>query len=158
MLRAPQARDGAPQPIAVAAENGNIPTGVPGRPHTSVVWIDRDEDDPIFSVTAQRKKARNLARDPRISLTLIDAANPYHAVTISGTAELVDDPDKRLPVRLSQKYLGEDPPSEPAEARRLVIRVTAGKITTFAGWLEGRLPVRGTSLLPRDRVPRTGVP
>lgn len=48
-----------------------------GGPHTSVVWIGRDGDTVVFSTTAGRRKARNLARDPRISITIFDTANPY---------------------------------------------------------------------------------
>jgi general stress protein 26 len=47
----------------------------------------------VFSTTADRRKARNLARDPRISLTIFDTDSPYRSVDIRGTAELIDDPD-----------------------------------------------------------------
>jgi PPOX class probable F420-dependent enzyme len=103
-----------------------------GGPHTSVVWIMRDGDTVLFSVTAARRKAHNIARDPRISLTVFDTANPYRSVDIAGTAELVADPEKALPRRLSQKYLGEDPPAEPDTVHRLSVRVTPRKITGFA--------------------------
>jgi PPOX class probable F420-dependent enzyme len=103
-----------------------------GAPHTSVVWVTRDGDTVLFSVTAARRKGRNLARDPRISLTVFDTANPYRSVDISGTAELVEDPEKALPRRLSQKYLGADPPAEPDTVRRLIVRLTPRKVTGFS--------------------------
>lgn len=104
-----------------------------GGPQTSVVWILRDGDAVLFSTTVQRRKARNLARDPRVSLTVFDSANPYHSVDIRGTAELIEDPDKSLPLRLSHKYLGADPPPEPAETRRYIVRITPRKVTGFSG-------------------------
>jgi PPOX class probable F420-dependent enzyme len=97
-----------------------------------VVWISRDEDTVLFSTTAGRRKGRNLTRDPRISLTVIDAQNPYHVVDIRGTAELIDDRDKWLPRRLSHKDLGEDPPAEPDGVARLIIRVAPQKATSFS--------------------------
>ncbi|MEV6605112.1 PPOX class F420-dependent oxidoreductase [Kutzneria sp. NPDC051319] len=103
-----------------------------GGPHTSVVWTTTDGNAVLFSVTADKQKARNLARDPRISLTVFDAANPYHSVDIRGTVELIEDPDKSLPRRLSQKYLGQDPQPEPADVRRLIVRITPHKITGFS--------------------------
>ncbi|GAA3088374.1 PPOX class F420-dependent oxidoreductase [Pseudonocardia yunnanensis] len=103
-----------------------------GDPHTSVVWIMRDGDTVLFSVTAARRKARNLARDPRISLSVFDIANPYRSTDIAGTAELVADSEKDLPRRLSQKYLGEDPLPEPDTVRRLIVRVTPSKVTGFS--------------------------
>ncbi|MBH1932973.1 PPOX class F420-dependent oxidoreductase [Streptomyces sp. AV19] len=105
--------------------------GRDGSPQTSVVWIARDGDTVLFSTTTERQKGRNLARDPRISLTVFDVGNPYQSVDIRGTAELVEDPEKELPRRLSHKYLGEDPPAESDEVVRLIVRVTPRKVTGF---------------------------
>lgn len=107
--------------------------GRDGAPQTSVVWIARDGDTVLFSTTAGRQKGRNLARDPRISVTVFDVANPYRSVDIRGTAELVEDPEKELPRTLSHKYLGEDPPAEPDEVVRLIVRITPRKVTGFSG-------------------------
>ncbi|WP_052849961.1 PPOX class F420-dependent oxidoreductase [Streptomyces avicenniae] len=103
-----------------------------GGPQTSVVWIAREGDTVVFSTTAGRQKARNLARDPRVSLTVFDVADPYRSVDIRGTAELIDDPEKSLPRTLSRKYLGEDPPAEPDDVLRLIVRVTPRKVTGFS--------------------------
>lgn len=106
--------------------------GKDGAPQTSVVWVARDGDTVVFSTTSGRQKGRNLARDPRIGLTVYDVTNPYRSVDIRGVAELVEDPGKELPRRLSHKYLGEDPPAEPDEVRRLIVRVTPHKVTGFS--------------------------
>jgi PPOX class probable F420-dependent enzyme len=103
-----------------------------GGPQTSVVWILREGDTVAFSTTAGRRKARNLARDPRISVSVFDTANPYHSVEIRGTAELAEDPGRSLPKALSRKYLGEDPPPEPDEVVRLIVRVTPDKVNIFS--------------------------
>ncbi|HKN98456.1 MAG TPA: PPOX class F420-dependent oxidoreductase [Pseudonocardiaceae bacterium] len=105
--------------------------GADGGPHTSVVWIGRDGDTVLFSSTAERQKVRNLRRDPRVSLTVFAADNPYQSVDIRGTAELVEDPEKALPETLSQKYLGQSYPPEPPETRRFTVRVTPRRITSF---------------------------
>jgi PPOX class probable F420-dependent enzyme len=102
-----------------------------GSPQTSVVWVARDGDVVIFSSTSGRKKTRNILRDPRVSMTIVDAADPYHTVEIRGTAEVVDDPAKELPKLLSHKYLGEDPPPEADDVRRVVVRVTGAKAGGF---------------------------
>ncbi|WP_436496808.1 PPOX class F420-dependent oxidoreductase [Actinokineospora sp. HUAS TT18] len=103
-----------------------------GSPQTSVVWIDRDGDTVVFSTTAGRQKARNLARDPRASLTIFDTANPYRSVDIRGSVELIEDHEKALPRRLSHKYLGEDPQPESADVVRLIVRITPRKVTGFS--------------------------
>jgi PPOX class probable F420-dependent enzyme len=103
-----------------------------GRPQTSVVWMDREGDTILFSSTTTRRKVRNLARDPRVALTVFDATNPYRSMDIQGTAELIEDPDKSLPLRLSRKYLGEQPPPEPDNIRRFIVRVTPERVTGFS--------------------------
>ena len=106
--------------------------GPDGQPHSSVVWIDRDGDTVVFSLTADKQKARNLARDPRVSVAVFDIENPYHSVEIRGTAELVKDPGRALPERLSRKYLGESPLPEAADIVRLVARITPNKVNEFS--------------------------
>ncbi|SDY66599.1 PPOX class probable F420-dependent enzyme [Amycolatopsis xylanica] len=103
-----------------------------GSPHTSLVWIGTDGDAVVFSSLADRRKVRNLRRDPRISLTVSDKDNPYRSVDIRGTAELIEDPEKTLPAKLSHKYLGQDPPEEAEEKLRMIVRVTPHKITQFS--------------------------
>ncbi|WAL63208.1 PPOX class F420-dependent oxidoreductase [Amycolatopsis cynarae] len=106
--------------------------GPGGAPHASVIWVLREGDTLLFSSAGGRQKVRNIAADPRVSVTVFDAANPYHSVEIRGIAELEDDPDKKLPSRLSHKYLGGEAPPEPDEIRRVVIRVTPTKINAFS--------------------------
>src|SRR5262249_33755030 len=103
-----------------------------GGPQTSVVWILREGDTVVFSTTAGRRKARNLARDPRISVSVFDTANPYHSGEIRGTAEPAGDTGKTLPKRPSRRDLGEDPPPEPDDVVRLIVRVTPDKVNTFS--------------------------
>jgi len=45
---------------------------------------------------------------------------------------LVEDTDKTLPVTLSHKYLGVDPPGESDDEVRLIVRVAAEKVTNFS--------------------------
>lgn len=103
-----------------------------GSPHTSIVWVLRDGDTVLFSTKASRLKARNITRDPRVSLTIFDLTNPYASLDIRGTAELTVDAAKELPLALSHKYLGEDPPPEPEEDIRMVVRITPAKVTRFS--------------------------
>ncbi|MDG4858994.1 PPOX class F420-dependent oxidoreductase [Streptomyces sp. T-3] len=106
--------------------------GPGGGPHNSVVWIKREGDTVLFSTTEGRQKARNVERDPRISVSVFDLANPYSSVEIRGVAEIIPDDDKSLPRELSHKYLGIDPPNEKEEEQRLIIRVTPEKVITFS--------------------------
>ncbi|MGW3093689.1 PPOX class F420-dependent oxidoreductase [Streptomyces sp. NPDC001102] len=106
--------------------------GPDGAPHNSVVWIKREGDTVLFSSTAGRQKVRNLRRDPRVSLTVFDLADPYTSVEIRGTAEILPDEGKRLPHDLSHKYLGIDPPAEKDDEVRVILRVTPRRIVGFS--------------------------
>lgn len=103
-----------------------------GSPQTSVVWIERDGDAVQFSATSGRRKVRNLTRDPRVSISAYLPDNPYLSVEIRGRAEISDDPNKALPARLSRKYLDRDARDEPAEIRRVMVRVQPTKVIKFA--------------------------
>ena len=60
-----------------------------GSPEATVVWTDSDSEH-IYSNTAlHRLNARNLLRNPRIAITVIDSQNAYRdALAIRGRAEL----------------------------------------------------------------------
>jgi PPOX class probable F420-dependent enzyme len=103
-----------------------------GSPQTSVVWVKRDGDAVLFSTTTARWKSRNIARDPRVSLSAFHPDDPYQYVEIRGRAEQAPDPSKALPRELSLKYRGEDPPFEPAEVERVIVRVIPDKLVEFS--------------------------
>ncbi|MFC3450717.1 PPOX class F420-dependent oxidoreductase [Amycolatopsis speibonae] len=100
-----------------------------GSAQTSVLWAKRDGDTLIFATVRGRLKERNMARDPRVSVSVFDQANPYDYVEIRGTVEMTDEGGRELINELSHKYLGKDYPDEPAETVRVLVRVTPTKIT-----------------------------
>ncbi|MEV7393627.1 PPOX class F420-dependent oxidoreductase [Streptomyces sp. NPDC091215] len=106
--------------------------GPGGAPQNSVVWIQREGDTVLFSSVDSRQKVRNLRRDPRVSLTVFDLANPYHSAEIRGTAEIFPDGAKRLPHELSHKYLGIDPPAENDDEVRVIIKVVPSRVVAFS--------------------------
>ncbi|MEU8865956.1 PPOX class F420-dependent oxidoreductase [Streptomyces umbrinus] len=106
--------------------------GPGGAPQNSVVWFKREGDTVLFSSTDGRQKIRNLRRDPRVSISVYDLANPYTSVEIRGTAEILPDEGKRLPHELSHKYLGIDPPEEKDDEVRVIVRVVPERIVGFS--------------------------
>ena len=57
-----------------------------GSPQLSMVWHERRGDEVVINTTVQRVKARNIDRDPRVSL-LVGGAERY--VRLDGVARLV---------------------------------------------------------------------
>jgi PPOX class probable F420-dependent enzyme len=97
-----------------------------GRPQSSVIFIKRDGDSVVFSTIKGRLKTRNMTRDPRVSLVVLQNAGRY--VEIRGTAEISDDPAKSLLYEMYDRYMGgATPPPEPG-AERLIVRITPEKL------------------------------
>jgi PPOX class probable F420-dependent enzyme len=102
-----------------------------GAPHSTVVWIDREDGTLQFNTAHGRLKTRNIERDPRVSVTVFDPANPFQkTLVVRGRAELIDEGADDHIDRLAKKYTGQDryPWRQPDE-RRVTVRVIAEKIS-----------------------------
>ncbi|GAA1669002.1 PPOX class F420-dependent oxidoreductase [Fodinicola feengrottensis] len=101
-----------------------------GQPQLSIVFVKREDDVVIFSTLAGRQKTRNMLRDPRVTVLIVNPAGGY--VEIRGAVEIVDDPEKLLPKEMYAKYMGGvEPPPEP-EVERVIVRVKPAKVVRFS--------------------------
>ena len=82
-----------------------------GSPHSTVVWIDERDGDVLFNTTLERAKGRHLKRDPRVSVLLVDPADQYRWVAVSGTATLVAEGAAEHMETLWQRYTGRPGPT-----------------------------------------------
>ena len=103
-----------------------------GGPQTSAMWVGREDDEVLFSTVAGRRKHRNLERDPRLSVTILDADDPYNYVELRGHATIEEDVGRAFDTGLSWKYDERDPDPDPPGAVRLIIRMTVDKATGYA--------------------------
>ena len=104
-----------------------------GGPQTSAMWVGRDGDDVLFSTVAGRRKHRNLERDPRASVVVLDAEDPYNYVELRGRVISMDeDVGRAFDTGLSWKYDGKDPDPDRPGAVRLVLRMTVDRATGYA--------------------------
>jgi PPOX class probable F420-dependent enzyme len=104
-----------------------------GGPQSSVIWVARDGDDVLFSTVAGRRKQRNIERDPRASLTVIDSDDPYNYVELRGRITgMEEDVGRAFDTSLSWKYDGRDPDPDRPGAVRLTLRLAAEKATGSA--------------------------
>ena len=83
-----------------------------GSPHSVPVWIDREGDRIAILTGPRSRKARNLARDPRVAISISDHAQPYATALIRGRVTEVLDGDAawRVIDRISHKYTGKPYP------------------------------------------------
>jgi PPOX class probable F420-dependent enzyme len=76
-----------------------------GSPHTAVTWYDWDGERLLVNMDSTRLRLKNLRRDPRASLTVMDGESWYRQVTLLGRAvEIRDDPEFKDIDRLSLRY------------------------------------------------------
>ncbi|MEU2242630.1 PPOX class F420-dependent oxidoreductase [Streptomyces sp. NPDC018338] len=81
-----------------------------GAPHVSPMWVGLDGDLVFFNTAVGRIKERNLRRDPRVSLSQADRADPFDRVQIRGrVVRFVEgaEADRNMDL-LAAKYLGTD--------------------------------------------------
>lgn len=103
-----------------------------GSPQTSVVWVGRDSAELFFSTVEGRVKHRNMVRDPRVSVTVIDSADPENYVELRGRVTMTPDVGRRIDTQLSWKYDGRDPGEDRPGAVRVVVRMVVQKVTGYA--------------------------
>ncbi|MET7426686.1 PPOX class F420-dependent oxidoreductase [Dactylosporangium sp. NPDC005555] len=79
-----------------------------GSPHSVPVWIDREGDRVAILTGPGSRKARNVAHDPRVAISITDHAQPYSTALIRGrVTEVLDGDDAwRIIDRISTKYTG----------------------------------------------------
>jgi PPOX class probable F420-dependent enzyme len=100
-----------------------------GSPHSTIVWVDVDDEGVSFNTAWPRAKPRYLSADPRVSLTVVDPGDPYRWIAITGTAELVDEGANEQIDRLAKKYVGRETyPWHKPEERRVSVRITPTRV------------------------------
>ncbi len=94
-----------------------------GSPQVTPVWVDHDGDTVLINTARDRLKDRNLRRDPRVSISIVDAAEPYRPLLIRGrVVEMSEEGAEAHIDALSRRYIDEDPypHRKPGEVRVLV--------------------------------------
>ena len=80
-----------------------------GSPHSTVVWgATRGERAAFFTNNPASLKGRNIARDPRISMSLVDRDNPYRSGFLRGRVvqTLTGDQADAFVDEISVKFVG----------------------------------------------------
>jgi len=100
---------------------GSFTTLMPdGSPQTTPVWVDLVDGKILVNSALGRQKDKNLRRDPRVAITLIDPDNPYRYLELRGRVSEIthEGADKHID-KMSKKYLEQEkyPYAQPGEKR-----------------------------------------
>ena len=105
-----------------------------GSPQITPTWIDLVNGVIIVNTAEGRVKQRNVSRDPRVAISIVDRNNPYNMVTIRGKVveQIIIGADAHAD-KMAKKYLGIDkyPFGIPGE-KRILLRIIPQKIFHMA--------------------------
>ena len=100
-----------------------------GAPHVTPVWVEPDAGDVLVNSALGRRKDRNIVRDPRVALSILDPDDPYRYIGLQGeVVERLDD-DGRHNNHLSLKYHGEPFPFPSSD--RVIYRIRPMRVWTM---------------------------
>ena len=104
-----------------------------GSPQTTPVWCDTDGEHVIFNSAKGRQKDRNVRRDPRVAMAIIDPDNPYRYLEIRGKVVEISEQGANSHIdKMAKKYLDKDkyPFGQPGEVR-VVYKIRPEHTTTM---------------------------
>jgi PPOX class probable F420-dependent enzyme len=95
-----------------------------GQPQTQVMWVDADDEHVLINTEVHRQKFKNIERDPRVTVTIIDADNPYHYAEVRGEVveKLLGTTARDHIDHLSEKYLGH-PYATTIQSERVILKI-----------------------------------
>ena len=121
-----------------------------GSPQVTPTWIDiienqnsQDKGLVLINTAKDRIKQKNVSRDPRVSISMVDESNPYSMVTIKGRVveQTTQNADRNID-DLARKYLNaERYPSHSSSVKRIILKIKPEKIYY--------IPPRYTEYLPK---------
>ena len=102
-----------------------------GAPQATPTWIDIDNRKTLLINTAEgRQKQKNITRDPRVAISIIEHNNPYHMVMIRGRVveQTNTGADEHID-KLAKKYLGlEKYPMRSPQEKRIILKIKPEKV------------------------------
>ena len=96
-----------------------------GHPAAQVMWIDADGDHLLINTEVHRRKFRNVLADPRVTVTIWRADNPYEYAEIRGVVDEIvrGGPAREHIDRLAIRYFGRLYDPEQIESERVILRI-----------------------------------
>lgn len=107
--------------------------GPSGEPQSTPVWYEWDGHYLKISQTNTRQKYRNIQRDSRVALSVVDPDNPYRYLEVRGRVDRTEaDEGKAFINALAQKYMDlETYPYTTPEEQRLVLYIAPDHTTSM---------------------------
>ena len=101
-----------------------------GSPQLTPVWGDYDGEHVLVNTAEGRLKHKNVLRDPRVAISVVDHGNPLNMTTIKGKViEIIPDYDYIHANKLTKQYMGLDEyPFKRDDEKRIIFKIKIVKI------------------------------
>jgi PPOX class probable F420-dependent enzyme len=125
-----------PAPVRAMLEEpnfGHLATVMPdGSPQVTTIWVDTDGEHVVVNTALGRQKPRNLERDRRVAISVVDRNNQYRQAMIRGRVEEMTTEGAEAHIdRMAKKYLGQDVyPHRREGERRLLLKIRPTSVRT----------------------------
>ena len=103
-----------------------------GKPQVTPVWVDYDGEYVLINTAEGRLKDKDMQRDGRVALSIIDPENPYRYLEVRGrVAQRTHEGADAHIDAMAKKYLDQDkyPLRRPGEVR-VIYKVTPERSTS----------------------------
>lgn len=126
--------------LLTSSITGVLTTMMPdGQPQSSLVWCDYDGECACVNTTLERQKGRNMTRNPKVTLLVVDPENTGRYLEIRGEVELVMEGAVEQLDKVTRKYTAHPqyygyiyPCEQQGRERRVICRIHPKKITLDA--------------------------
>ena len=105
-----------------------------GQPQALLTWVDTDGEHILVNTEPQRQRARNVRRDPRITVLIHSASDPWDWAEVRGrVVDMITGEQARQHIdELSNKYVGSDYRNPVGPQGRVILKIAADKVNTPA--------------------------
>ena len=105
-----------------------------GQPQVTPVWVDYDGRHVLINTAQGRQKDKNLQKDKRVALSILDPENPYRYLEVRGHVadRTLHGADAHIDA-MALKYLGKEkyPFRQPNEVR-VIYKIEPEHVTSMA--------------------------
>ena len=100
-----------------------------GQPQTQIMWVHADDDHVLINTEVHRQKFKNVEADPRVTVCVINAENPYQYVEARGrVVNTVGGDEARAQIdELAHKYI-DGPYGNPITSERVILQIAVEKV------------------------------
>jgi PPOX class probable F420-dependent enzyme len=118
------------------AQGKNLATTVTlmpdGQPQALLTWVDSDGEYILVNTEPQRQRARNVRRDPRVTVLIHSADNPWDWAEVRGhVVATIDGDEARAHIdKLSHKYVGTEYRNPIGPQGRIILKIAPDKVNT----------------------------